>query len=1065
MTIEQKKEQYTDFLLSKVRVAEKHGIRIDPSRLHPSTKPHQSKIICWGLEIGAALIAPDCGTGKTHMGIETCRILKEDFGGKALIVTELGASETFVNPDPAVGEGARLGIPLAYVTSTDEAMASPCDIVVTNYERVRDGRFDFSAFTVVWLDEGNYVKNMASDTTNALAKQLKNVKYKYIATATPSPNEVLELVNYAHVLGIADRGQILTQFFQRNSTKAGELTLHPQHEADFWLWVHSWMVAIEFPSDLGFSDEGYELPELRVHWIEVKMDKPIEAGIEKNGQARLVADTGGNDLPMNAKLKKASIDVRLAKSMEIIGNNPDDHFIIWHHLNDEKAALNKVFKGDNYAALYGSMKESDRERIVVDFTKGDLKYLATKPEISGVGCNFQRHCSKAILMGINNDFNLLYQMLKRIYRPFCKGGAVDFYILYLPEEYTIVKNLKEKWELHNEQRTWLRSLTQKHGLDHTSMVQERKRTFKIDRKEYAGQNYRLVSTDCTYEWMDVPDDSIHLINSSFPFGTHYEYTNYYNDYGHNIDNRQFARQLDFLLPELLRTMAPGRIVAVHLKNLPRYISALNPDYVQIENVVEFMSWGPLDKNGKPVSRRNGSEWLRWRRDINAMGYRDEWRELNSADFGAYTSRNRLFGCFAKGDLPIVWPTPTHAKNPKKEGLFGAGLKKWMPVKDVLDFEDEGISIFKRKKPLSPRTLERIYAGLIKYVAGGKEAFLSTYNGGKPDTRNTDLDGPCRSVLTANTHAKIQCSFIQKYYSGRPEGKVIPVTGPAGTVTTVGGQTLVQPFFLVNYNHSSECADINNACPTLLTRDKLGLVNTAFLAKYYGNGDNIQSVDEPAGTLTTKDRFTKAQVVWLDKNYNGPYNHQSVDRPAGTVMTNDKHQKVHVKPFILNPNYGNIGKDISEPAPPLLASRRHYYIVNPSHGGHTMSTEVPCPVIVARQDKSPLYLMQVDNTPMMVFDAPLFLDDEDWQFLITGEGESSIRVKIIEFMFLYNISDVKMRMLKVDELLPIQGFPRDYVLVGNQSDQKKFIGNSVVPKVVKDWYEAMGLKLDDLQDAA
>lgn len=565
-----KQEQYQDFLLSKIRVAEKHGIKIDPSRLHPSTKPHQSKIVCWGLELGAALIAPDCGTGKTHMGIETCRVLKEDFGGKALIVTELGASETFVNPDPAVGEGARLGIPLEYVTSTKEAMASPCDIVVTNYERVRDGKFDFGAFTVVWLDEGNYIKNMASDTTNALAKQLKNVRYKYIATATPSPNEVLELVNYAHVLGIADRGQILTQFFQRNSTKAGELTLHHQHEADFWLWVHSWMVAIEFPSDLGFSDEGYELPELRVHWIEVKMDRPIEAGVEKNGQARLVADTGGNDLPTNAKLKKASIDVRLQKTMEIVGNHPDDHFIIWHHLNPEKDAINKAFKGENYAALYGSMKESDRERNVVDFTKGDLKYLATKPEISGVGCNFQRYCNKAILMGINNDFNLLYQMLKRIYRPFCKGDAVDFYILYLPEEYPIVKNLKRKWGQHDEQRKWLRSLAQKHGLDHAAMVQERKRTFKIERREYQGQNYRLVSTDCTYEWMNLPDNSIHLINSSFPFGTHYEYTNYYNDYGHNIDNRQFARQLDFLLPELLRTMAPGRIVAVHLKNRIHY---------------------------------------------------------------------------------------------------------------------------------------------------------------------------------------------------------------------------------------------------------------------------------------------------------------------------------------------------------------------------------------------------------------------------------------------------------------------------------------------------------------
>ncbi|PPK99016.1 DNA cytosine methyltransferase [Parapedobacter indicus] len=535
--------------------------------------------------------------------------------------------------------------------------------------------------------------------------------------------------------------------------------------------------------------------------------------------------------------------------------------------------------------------------------------------------------------------------------------------------------------------------------------------------------------------------------------------------------------------------ADSRTLADHLH---RYITALNPDYVQIENVVEFMSWGPLDKNGKPVSRRSGSDWLRWRESINNHGYRDDWRELNSADFGAYTARNRLFGCFAKPGLPIVWPQPTHARNPKKEGLFGAGLKKWMPVRDVLDFEDEGKSIFDRNIPLSPRTLERIYAGLIKYVAGGKDAFLSTYNSGNPESRNTPLDRPCRSLLTANTHAKVQCSFISKYFSGKPEGKVISTNGPAGTITTSANQSLVQPVFMVNYNHSSKCADVNKSCPTLVTRDKLALVKTAFLAKYYGNGYNIQSVDEPAGTLTTKDRFTKAQVVWLDKTYNSPANHQGIDRPAGVVMANDKHQKVHAVwldrnftnggqhssvdlpagavmpvpkmnkveaiPFILNPNYGNIGKSIDEPAPPLLASRRHYYIVNPSHGGHTMGTDVPCPVIVARQDKAPLYLMEVDESPMLVFDAPKFLNDDDWAYILEGKGEMSIRLKIIEFMFLYNISDVKMRMLKVLELLLIQGFPGDYILVGNQSDQKKFIGNSVQPDVPKNWMETIGLAL-------
>lgn len=569
-TVEEKIERYMDFLHSKIRVAEKHGIVIDAARLHPSSKPHQVAIIPWALELGAGLVAPDCGTGKSHMAIETCRILTEDFGGKALIVTELGAAETFINPDPEVGEGARLGVTLEYVTSQAEAMASECSIIVTNYERVRMGCFDFGGFTVVWLDEGNYIKNMASETTEALGKELKKVKYKYIASATPSPNETLELVNYAHVLGIADRGQILTQFFQRNSVKAGELTLHPQHEADFWLWVHSWMVAIELPSDLGFSDEGYSLPELNVEWHEITLGKAWDAGVTKDGQKKMFLDTG-NSLPDNAKIKRESIEVRLQAVDDLVNKNSDvENWLIWHNLEDERKGLNKLFKDHaSYGDLFGSQPHNVREKRIVDFTKGILKILATKPSLSGVGCNFQKHCSNAIWMGVDNDFNLFYQMIKRIHR-FGQAKKVNFHVFYLPEEYSIVQNLKRKWELHIKQRAWLTDIVKKFGLNHKKMIDERRRTFKVARQEFKGANYTLVNTDAVLEWFNVPDNSIDLGNSSFPFGNHYEYTNFYNDFGHNTNNNQFKKQLDFLLPELFRTIKPGRIFAVHLKNRIHY---------------------------------------------------------------------------------------------------------------------------------------------------------------------------------------------------------------------------------------------------------------------------------------------------------------------------------------------------------------------------------------------------------------------------------------------------------------------------------------------------------------
>lgn len=562
-------QTYEDFLQSKIKVAERHGIDVDPALLHASLRPDQRDIAAWALGLGKALIAPDAGCGKTRIAISVLDTLQKEFGGRCLIVTELGASDTFVDNDPEVGEGAAMGIKLQYVANQHELDFSPCKIAVTNYERIRNGEFDFSKLTAVWLDEGNYVKNMASETTDSIKRELAKVRYKYIATATPSPNETLELVNYAHVLGICDRGQILTRFFQRNSTKAGELTLHPHHTDDFWLWVKSWCIAITSPADLGYNYEGFALPKLNLHWIEVKA-KPTEAPPDKDGQGKMFINSRSG-LSEAAKIKRNSIDDRINAGMQIIGQYPEDHFILWHHLNDELAALNKTFKGnDEYGCMYGAMNWQVREKRIVDFTKGNLKYLATKPEISGVGCNFQKHCNKSIFFGINDSFDSIYQAIKRIYRFYQPSEQVDVWLLYTPEEYDIVLNIQRKWKEHDEMRTALRDLILEYGLDHKQQIEERKRSFMVERVVYTGDNYELINTDAVYEWKQRPTDSIDLIVSSFPFGNHYEYTDKYNDFGHNENNQSFIRQLSYLLPELHRCLKPGRIAAVHLKNRIHY---------------------------------------------------------------------------------------------------------------------------------------------------------------------------------------------------------------------------------------------------------------------------------------------------------------------------------------------------------------------------------------------------------------------------------------------------------------------------------------------------------------
>lgn len=441
--------------------------------------------------------------------------------------------------------------------------------------------------------------------------------------------------------------------------------------------------------------------------------------------------------------------------------------------------------------------------------------------------------------------------------------------------------------------------------------------------------------------------------------------------------------------------ADSRTLAEHLF---RYIEAINPDYIQIENVEEFMSWGDLDENGKPISKDAGRLYQQWVANVCGYGYRFVHRILNSADYGAYTSRRRFFGIFAKGSLPIVFPEPTHSKE-GAAGLFGR-LHRWKPVREVLDFSDEGESIFGRKKPLVDATLERIYAGLIKFVAGGKEAFMVKWNSmsraGKYHAPG--IDEPCPTVATQSRLGVAQVSFLSKYYGGSPEGKSVSVEEPAGAITT---------------------------------RD-----HHSFITAYYGNGHN-HSIDEPAPTLTTKDR-----LAFVDMQY-GNGTPCDIETPAPTVTTNPKHQLVTCKPWIMNTSFKNTGSSIDEPAQTVTANRKWHYLMNPQFQSAGGSVDSPCFTLIARMDKMPPYLIQTEQGEMAIVIEP---------------DDSPARVKIKQFMALYGIIDIKMRMLRIPELKRIMGFPSDYVLVGTQADQKKFIGNAVEVNMARVLCEALCARL-------
>lgn len=439
-----------------------------------------------------------------------------------------------------------------------------------------------------------------------------------------------------------------------------------------------------------------------------------------------------------------------------------------------------------------------------------------------------------------------------------------------------------------------------------------------------------------------------------------------------------------------RTLAHG---------LYRYVETLNPDHIWIENVREFMSWGPLDKNGKPISRLNGQDYVRWCNKMQSYGYDFDWRLLCCADYGDYTSRTRYFAQFVRKGRQIKWPKPTHAK--KKGGQMFDQLKPWNPVKEVLDLNDHGQSIFSRKKPLVEKTLKRIYAGLTKFVG---EDFLMQYYSGQPEGKVYSIEDPARTFTTsANQAFVVQC--LGNNYRARS------IDDPFYTITSSPHEIIVKPI-LIQYNGDPEnknnAHSVDKPAITLTGKDRLGIIQ--FLQMQYGSGVPVASIDDPAWTITANPKHRLATVQFMSMQYNGDNEKaQSIEQPARTLTKNPKNEFTTVQ-YLLNPQYDSKGATLDQ----------------------------PCFTLIARMDKMPPYLVSCEKgNPYIV--------------IYPSDSETMVKIKL--FMAQHNIVDIKMRMVKIDEMKRITGLPTGYVLIGTETEQKSFIGNAVPTYVVKAMVEA------------
>lgn len=605
---------YRDFLAAKVPTAEHRGFE-PPTPPQEALSLHGRAIAEWAVRGGQRAIFAAFGLHKTRMHLQVAKWTHEQdpAGRKYLIVAPLGVRHVFTKED-----GPTMNMQVKYCRTDEEVQTCTSPFVITNYERIRDGAITLSpeVFAGAGLDEASVLRSFGSKTYQTFLELFRTIRYRFVFTATPSPNRHKELIHYGGFLGVMDTGEALTRFFQRNSEKANDLTLYPHMEERFWLWLSSWAVFIQRPSDLGFSDEGYDLPKLNVHWHMVEVDhKKAWGQADSWGQSQLFLDHSSG-LREVAEVKRETVMARLQKAREIIGPRPAErtravegwqekvekakqlrepdgslsiaklqralrlgycaasdlhaeatrrHWLIWHDLEAERHLIEKEIP--EARTVYGSQDLDEREEIILGFSRGEIPMLATKPIIAGSGCNFQRHCADAIFLGSTYKFNDFIQAIHRVYR-FQQTREVHIHVIYAESESPVIETLKVKWRQHDELVAKMTEILRQHRLSLDDMKLTRE--LGCERIEVSGESFRAIRNDVVEEIAAWPDNCTDLHVTSVPFGNQYEYSPSYNDFGHNHSNEAFFAQMDFLAPHMLRVLKPGRIACIHVKDRIRF---------------------------------------------------------------------------------------------------------------------------------------------------------------------------------------------------------------------------------------------------------------------------------------------------------------------------------------------------------------------------------------------------------------------------------------------------------------------------------------------------------------
>ena len=403
---------YADFLAAKERRTPAVGPTIEPDQINPLLHEWQAEIVAWTVRQGRAAIFADCGLGKTFMQLEWARLIADT----TLILAPLSVARQTVR------EARKIGLEVRYARHGNEVDGP--GIWITNYEMVE--HFEPSQFGAVVLDESSILKNVEGKTRQRLTEAFSTVPYRLACTATPAPNDVAELCNHAEFLGVMPRNEMLAAFFVHD-----EIGWRPKGHAagPMFKWMATWSVAVRRPSDLGYPDDGYDLPPLTVHAETVDVD------IQAEGQL-FATELGG--IGGRSKVRRATLEDRCARVAEL--TTGDDQWIVWCGLNDEAATLAKMIDGSTN--VEGSWAPDAKATALEAFQDGTIRVLITKPSIAGFGMNFQ-NAHKMCFVGLSDSYEAYYQAIRRCWR-FGQQHPVDAHVVVSTLERQIVENVRQK---------------------------------------------------------------------------------------------------------------------------------------------------------------------------------------------------------------------------------------------------------------------------------------------------------------------------------------------------------------------------------------------------------------------------------------------------------------------------------------------------------------------------------------------------------------------------------------------------------------------------------------------